>query len=65
MDDTGGNDLITVSEAAAILGVSDGTIRSACDSGRLPFRRTPGGHRRILRTAVEQLAVMATPDEAA
>lgn len=58
-------DLITVSEAARILAVSDSAVRRACDSGLLTFRRTPGGHRRIDRKAVEQLAVMETPEEAA
>lgn len=40
---------LTLSDAAAMLGVHEGTIRRWADSGRLPSYRTPGGHRRFLR----------------
>lgn len=40
---------LTLSDAAAMLGVHEGTIRRWADAGRLPSYRTPGGHRRFLR----------------
>ena len=39
-----------MSQAAAILGVSPATVRRASDAGVLPCRRSPGGHRRFLRS---------------
>jgi excisionase family DNA binding protein len=36
-----------VKEAAAYLGVSEGTVRAWADAGEVPSHRTPGGHRRF------------------
>ena len=42
-----------MAQAAGELGVSSATIRRACDAGVLPCRRSPGGHRRVERAALE------------
>lgn len=47
--------LITVSEAAKLLGVSAATVRRMIERGVLRADRTEGGHRRILRSEVERL----------
>jgi len=47
--------LLSVRAAADLLGVHVDTIRRWTDEGRLPETRTPGGHRRIPREAVERL----------
>ena len=44
-----------MAEAAAELGVSPATVRRACDAGVLACRRSPGGHRRFDRAALEGL----------
>lgn len=44
-----------MAEAAAELGVSPATVRRACDAGVLACRRSPGGHRRFERAALEGL----------
>jgi len=41
------NELLTVKEAATIVGVSSSTLKRMCESESIPFIRTPGGHRRI------------------
>jgi len=41
------NELLTVKEAASIVGVSASTLKRMCESESIPFDRTPGGHRRI------------------
>lgn len=41
--------LITVSNMARILGVSESTVRRWCDGGQLQTTRTIGGHRKIPR----------------
>lgn len=46
---------ISLQEASALLEVSPSTLRRWGDLGRIPMKRTLGGHRRFLRTAVEQL----------
>jgi putative resolvase len=48
-DDT----FLTVSEAAAILGVSPSTLRNWTNAGRVPAFRTPGNQRRYLRREIE------------
>ncbi|OZC04164.1 MerR family transcriptional regulator [Rubricoccus marinus] len=48
-------DLLTVRQAADLLGVHIDTIRRWTDEGRLPETRTPGGHRRIPRDAAEAM----------
>ena len=47
--------LLSVREAADLLGVHVDTVRRWTDSGRLPDTRTPGGHRRIPRAAVDRI----------
>jgi len=41
------NELLTVKEAATLVGVSASTLKRMCESESIPFIRTPGGHRRI------------------
>jgi diguanylate cyclase (GGDEF)-like protein/excisionase family DNA binding protein len=45
--------LVSVAEAARQLGVSPATVRRACDAGVLSCQRSPGGHRRFERSALE------------
>lgn len=45
---------VSLGEAAAIIGVHPATIRNWAQQGELPFRRTPGGHRRFRRSDLEQ-----------
>ncbi len=53
---------IRVSEAAALLGVSDDTVRRWIDAGRLKARRTEGGRRLIDPGDLARLArQMASP----
>lgn len=47
--------LLSVRAAADLLGVHVDTVRRWTDEGKLPETRTPGGHRRISREAVERL----------
>lgn len=43
-------------QAAALLGVGTDTVRRWADSGRLPSRRTEGGHRLVEGAALARLA---------
>jgi len=45
-------ELMSISQVAELLGVSSKTIQRMSDSGRLPFIRTEGGHRRYKRCEV-------------
>ena len=45
-----------IGQAAALLGVSVDTVRRWADSGRLPSRRTEGGHRMVDGAALAHLA---------
>ncbi|HLA43587.1 MAG TPA: helix-turn-helix domain-containing protein, partial [Aggregatilineales bacterium] len=47
---------ISLGEAAKLLGVHPTTVRNWADQGELPFRRTPGRHRRFHRAALQDLA---------
>lgn len=42
-----GNEWVSLRRAAEILGVHPATVRNWADSGKLPFRRTAGNHRRF------------------
>jgi putative two-component system response regulator len=48
--------LMTLQEAAALLGISTSKTRRWADEGRLPSVRTTGGHRRFPAAAVRRLA---------
>ncbi|MCD4687473.1 MAG: helix-turn-helix domain-containing protein [Anaerolineae bacterium] len=45
---------VSLGEAAEIIGVHPATIRNWAERGDLPFRRTPGGHRRFRRSDLQQ-----------
>jgi excisionase family DNA binding protein len=45
---------VSLGEAAEIIGVHPATIRNWAERGELPFRRTPGGHRRFRRADLQQ-----------
>ena len=47
------NDWLSLSEAAAALGVHPSTVRSWSDAGVLPVHRTQGGHRRYRRSEID------------
>ena len=49
-------ELLSVSQAAAVLGVSPATVRRASDAGLLRCRRSPGGHRRFARADLAGLS---------
>lgn len=49
------DELLTVSEAAGLLQVSDGTVRRWANKGSLVSVRTPGNQRRFRRSDVEAL----------
>lgn len=46
---------ISLQEASGRLGIATSTLRRWGDEGRVPMRRTLGGHRRFQAVAVEQL----------
>jgi molybdopterin-binding protein len=46
-----------IGQAAELLGVSPDTVRRWADDGRLPTRRTEGGHRIVEGTALARYAV--------
>lgn len=48
------DDLLSVSAAADLLGVHADTVRRWTADGKLPVVRTPGGHRRIPRAAIDR-----------
>lgn len=47
---------LSLREAADMLGVHPATVRNWADDGKLPARRTPGGHRRFRRADLLQYA---------
>ncbi len=61
------SDWVSLGEAAQIIGVHPATIRNWAEHGDLPYRRTPGGHRRFRRADLQQWLAshrMAPPLEA-
>jgi excisionase family DNA binding protein len=57
------SEYVKVAEAASILGVSQGTIRSWAAAGKIPMHRNPAnGYRLFRRTDLEKfLAKVAKP----
>lgn len=49
-----GQGWLTLGEASRFLGVDESTLRGWADAGRIATFRTPGGHRRFSRAALEQ-----------
>jgi excisionase family DNA binding protein len=54
---------VSLGEAANILGVHPTTVRHWADSGALPSRRTPGGHRRFQRDVLIQWTSRQEPQQ--
>ncbi|HEX7592623.1 MAG TPA: helix-turn-helix domain-containing protein [Anaerolineae bacterium] len=54
MTKTTSGDWLSIHEASRLLGVHIGTVREWADAGTLPSYRTPGGHRRFLRTDLQK-----------
>lgn len=50
------SDFMTTTEACEVLGVSKTVIKRMADTGELETWKTPGGHRRLKRSAVLQIA---------
>lgn|SRR5512134_3397311 len=48
-----GGGWLTLGEASRYLGVDESTLRNWADAGRIPAFRTPGGHRRFSKAALE------------
>ena len=48
-----GGEWLSLKDAAAMLGVHPATLRAWADAGRIPSRRTAGGHRRFARRDLE------------
>ena len=44
---------LTLGEASRILGVDPDTLRRWADHGKIDVLKTPGGHRRFLRSSIE------------
>ena len=63
-DNGAGAEWLTLHEASAVLGVSPSTVRRWADSGRIPTRRTSGGHRRFDSHAVRGLVPATAPGTA-
>ena len=55
--------LLTTGEVAMLFRVSHRAVRCWADSGRLPYIRTLGGHRRFLSTAVWEALRTVLPEE--
>ena len=58
---TGKGDWLSLKDACRLLDVSDTTLRQWADAGHLRVYRTPGGHRRFLRSDVESLTGPSRP----
>ena len=52
--------LVSVKNAAKLIGVSENTVRKLFDEGKLGGYRTPGGHRRIYHQDVAELSKSLT-----
>jgi excisionase family DNA binding protein len=49
------NQWLSLHEASELLGVTTSTLRRWSDNGRVPMKRTLGGHRRFSRAVIRQL----------
>jgi excisionase family DNA binding protein len=47
--------LLNISEAAAMLGVSVGTVRAWADKGLIPHQKLPSGYRRFTEGDIAQV----------
>jgi excisionase family DNA binding protein len=56
------DDVLTTTEAAKLLGISVRTAQLMIEGGKLPSWKTPGGHRRVLRSDVEAILPGAAAD---
>jgi excisionase family DNA binding protein len=66
MSSQAGDEWLSLSEAANLLGMHPATVRSWADRNEIPSRRTSGGHRRFRRTDVEaRLREETQPEPAA
>ena len=54
--DTALDDWLTLQDASRMLGVATSTLRRWGDAGRVPMKRTLGGHRRFARDVIASLA---------
>jgi len=54
---------LSLSRAAAFLGVHPGTLRLWADQGKVPVQRTPGGHRRFRRSDLEAVLAAGSPPQ--
>ncbi len=54
--DSSTDEWVTLQDASDLLGVATSTVRRWADAGRVPMKRTLGGHRRFSRAAILQLA---------
>jgi excisionase family DNA binding protein len=55
------DDWLSLQDASALLGVATSTLRRWADAGRVPMKRTLGGHRRFARAAIVRLAGEQAP----
>jgi len=53
--------LLSLQEASDMLGVAASTLRRWGDAGRVPMKRTLGGHRRFARGDIRKLAARQAP----
>lgn len=58
----GSSEWLSLRQAAELLGVHPATVRNWADEGKIPSRRTPGGHRRFRRADLEKYAETAHDD---
>lgn len=57
------SEYVMVAEAADILGVSQGTLRTGAEADTIPIHRNPANGYRLLREALERfLAKVAKPE---
>ena len=55
------DDWLTLQDASQMLGVAASTLRRWGDAGRVPMKRTLGGHRRFARDVIASLAGAQAP----